>query len=257
VTPEEIRSFIEDGFVRIDEAFSRSTAEAALRIFRDDLLRQGIDPEDAATWSAPVVRLGLYTQPDIVAAANSPKLVEAFDQLAGAGNWRACRAVGTVPVRFPSATDPGDTGWHIDVSYGGDAADFLSWRANVHSRGRALLMLMLFSDVSDQDAPTRIRAGSHRDIARALAPAGEQGLSLRELLPVFAGLPEHRQVLATGRAGTVYLCHPFLLHAAQPHAGTRPRFLAQPPVLPMVDHWLPDLRAASCPVATAIAAALR
>jgi hypothetical protein len=30
----------------------------------------------------------------------------------------------------------------------------------------------------------------------------------------------------------VYLCHPFLVHAAQPHQGERPRFLAQPPLLP-------------------------
>ncbi|MDF3856529.1 phytanoyl-CoA dioxygenase, partial [Paracoccus pantotrophus] len=40
------------------------------------------------------------------------------------------------------------------------------------------------------------------------------------------------EVLATGAAGTVYLCHPFLVHAAQPHRGTRPRFMAQPPLLP-------------------------
>jgi hypothetical protein len=38
---------------------------------------------------------------------------------------------------------------------------------------------------------------------------------------------------ATGDAGTVYLCHPFLVHAAQPHRGERPRFLAQPPLLPI------------------------
>ncbi|MER7183605.1 phytanoyl-CoA dioxygenase, partial [Streptomyces hyaluromycini] len=35
---------------------------------------------------------------------------------------------------------------------------------------------------------------------------------------------------ATGRPGDVYLCHPFLVHAAQPNHGTRPRFLAQPPL---------------------------
>ena len=38
--------------------------------------------------------------------------------------------------------------------------------------------------------------------------------------------------LATGEAGTVYLCHPFLVHAAQPHRGILPRFIAQPPLLP-------------------------
>ena len=44
-----------------------------------------------------------------------------------------------------------------------------------------------------------------------------------------AGLPE---VTATGLAGTVYLCHPFLVHAAQPHRGEAPRFMAQPPLIP-------------------------
>jgi hypothetical protein len=39
--------------------------------------------------------------------------------------------------------------------------------------------------------------------------------------------------LATGRAGDVYLCHPFLVHAAQSHRGRNPRFLAQPPLYPI------------------------
>ena len=37
-------------------------------------------------------------------------------------------------------------------------------------------------------------------------------------------------VAATGPAGTVYLCHPFLVHAGQAHRGSAPRFLAQPPL---------------------------
>jgi hypothetical protein len=43
----------------------------------------------------------------------------------------------------------------------------------------------------------------------------------------------HRPLaLATGSPGDVYLCHPFLVHAAQPHHGLRPRFMAQPPLSP-------------------------
>jgi hypothetical protein len=42
------------------------------------------------------------------------------------------------------------------------------------------------------------------------------------------------ETTATGTAGTVFLCHPFLVHAAQPHCGTTPRFLAQPPLYPRV-----------------------
>jgi hypothetical protein len=40
------------------------------------------------------------------------------------------------------------------------------------------------------------------------------------------------EALAVGEAGTVYLCHPFLIHAAQPHRGSMPRFMAQPPLHP-------------------------
>ena len=37
--------------------------------------------------------------------------------------------------------------------------------------------------------------------------------------------------LATGRAGDVFLCHPFLVHAASwPHRGHLPRMIAQPAV---------------------------
>lgn len=176
----------------------------------------------------------MFTDTPFIEAANTPRLHAAFDQLVGQGRWRRPAAMGTFPVRFPSPADPGDTGWHIDVSFGTDPTDFLAWRANIYSKGRALLMLFLFSDVSDRDAPTRIRVGSHADIARQLATAGEEGLTLRELAADGFASSAHRSVVtATGDAGTVYLCHPFLVHAAQPHHGARPRFLAQPPLLPV------------------------
>jgi hypothetical protein len=117
------------------------------------------------------------------------------------------------------------------VSFGDDPSDFMEWRANWRSKNRALLMLFLYSDVDEKDAPTRIKVGSHLDIARLLKPKGEPGMSLRELVPELPNLPQREEVLATGPAGTVYLCHPFLVHAAQSHHGTQPRFLAQPPLL--------------------------
>ena len=229
--PAEIEQFITDGFVRIDDAFSREQADAARAILWK---ATGCSPDDPETWTQPVIRLGMFTQAPFIEAANRPRLHAAFDQLVGHGRWHRPAAMGTFPVRFPSALDPGDAGWHIDVSFGTDTPDFMSWRANVHSKGRALLMLFLFSDVREHDAPTRIRVGSHADVARQLAPAGEQGLTLRELAADGFATSAHRPIVcAEGDAGTVYLCHPFLVHAAQPHRGERPRFLAQPPLLPV------------------------
>src|SRR4029078_7828517 len=95
-------------------------------------------------------------------------------------------------------------------------------------------MRFLCSDGGDADAPTLIRVGSHRDVAKLLAPAGERGLEFMELARLLDVTAERPQALATGEAGPVYLCHPFLVHAAQMHrgaAGSTPRFMAQPPLL--------------------------
>ena len=54
---------------------------------------------------------------------------------------------------------------------------------NLSSRERALLMLFLFSDVGPDDAPTRIRVGSHLDVPRVLEPAGEAGLPYQQVVP--------------------------------------------------------------------------
>jgi hypothetical protein len=73
----------------------------------------------------------------------------------------------------------------------------------------------------------------------------------------FAETSARQEVLATGEAGTVYLCHPFLVHAAQPHRGTRPRFLAQPPLLPAGPFSLNRASGVYSPVEQAIRAALQ
>ena len=226
----QIDAFIADGFVRLDDAFPAALAAEARAIL---WAATGCNPDDPATWTRPVIRLGEFAQPPFFAAANTPCLHAAFDQLVGENRWLPRGSLGTVPVRFPSPDDPGDAGWHVDMSFGTEAPNFLDWRVNVASRGRALLMLFLFSDVGEADAPIRIHIGSHLDITRELEPAGDAGLTLGQLAADgFASTAHCQETLATGPAGTVYLCHPFLVHAAQPHHGTQPRFMAQPALLP-------------------------
>jgi len=226
----QVEQFIRDGFIRVDCAFPREVAAEACAIMWRDI---PCDPYDPATWTRPVIRLPGYGGGPFERAANAPVLLDAFDQLVGKGRWLPREGLGSFPVRFPSPQDPGDTGWHVDLSFPGDDCDpneqldFSAWRVNVTSRGRALLMLFLFSEVGVNDAPTLIRVGSHTDMVRLLAPAGESGLSHMNLDRMGADRP---LALATGQAGTVYLCHPFLVHSAQRHRGSTPRFLAQPPL---------------------------
>lgn len=252
----QIDSFIRDGFVRIDGAFSSETAAAGCEILWRDC---GCDPHDSSTWTKPVVRLWDYQQQPFREAANTPALREAYDAIVGEGRWVPRESLGTFPIRFPHPDDPGDTGWHVDASFPPDPPtdNYLDWRINVSSKGRALLMLFLFSGVSENDAPTRIRVGSHMTVARLLAPAGDAGMSMVEISQAAASATENaKEVLATGGAGTVYLCHPFLLHAAQPHRGSAPRFMAQPPLTPRVPLQLNRLDGTYSPVEEAIRLAL-
>ena len=226
----EIENFIDRGYLKLEGAFDPGLA----RQCRDELwAAMGLAPDRPEGWTRPVVRIASMTSPPFVAAANTPMLHQAYDALVGQGRWVKPQGLGSFPIRFPSPNDPGDAGWHVDMSLGTDNADFMQWRINVKSSGRALLMLFLFSDVGPDDAPTRIRVGSHADIARQLLPYGDAGLTLQALAADgFASTEQCEQVLATGHEGTVYLCHPFLVHSAQPHRGSRPRFMAQPPLLP-------------------------
>ncbi|WP_028661560.1 phytanoyl-CoA dioxygenase family protein [Saccharomonospora saliphila] len=228
LSAEETERFVEDGFVKLAGAFPADVGE---RCVRELWAATGCSRDDPATWTEPVVRLGGFSTPPFREAATTPSLHAAFDALVGEGSWAPLGGLGTFPVRFPSDQEPGDDGWHVEASYAGERGEP---RVNHRSRNRALLLLFLFSDIGPDDAPTRIRAGSHRDVAPLLAPAGEDGREWMSLCAEAVRVSEHRPVVyATGTVGDVYLCHPFLVHAAQQHHGRTPRFMAQPPLHPV------------------------
>src|SRR5262249_27010037 len=137
--------------------------------------------------------------------------------------------------------------WHIDGSYQVDGALWV----NVHSRLRGLLALFLFTDVGDNDAPTELIVGSHLDVPRVLAPYGERGVEFN-IGDLPAATFERPRAFATGAAGDVYVCHPFIVHRATwPHRGTTPRMIAQPEIGHHEPFALLD-RADVCPVERAI-----
>ncbi len=196
LTAEQIESFISDGFVRVPNAFSAELAAEC----RDLLWKQlDMDPDDRSTWTREVVRLGVLADEPFVRSANTPVLHEAYDQLVGPGRWRPLDMIGTFPVRFPVDRVPEqaeDYGWHIDASFltpeaeAGGRPDWKGelavvppdydkvFRCNVVSRGRALLVLVLYSDTGPRDAPTLVRVGSHLDVPRLLEPYGAEGTYL-------------------------------------------------------------------------------
>jgi len=232
LTPEDIGSFVRNGFVRVEEAFPKEVADDGRALLWAEM---GLSPEDPSGWTQAVIRLPGSGAAPFKHAVNTERLRLAFDQLVGQGRWIRRSGLGTFAIRFPNLPEPSDTGWHCDGSFGE-----MPYRLNLRSRGRGLLMLFLFSDVGEEDAPTRIRVGSHLDVPPILATRGDQGMSFLELAKHLGNTSGRLVVHATGSAGDVYLCHPFLVHAAQAHHGRVPRFIAQPPLEPVgeleIDH---------------------
>ncbi|MEW1778732.1 phytanoyl-CoA dioxygenase family protein [Streptomyces sp. NPDC086777] len=236
VDDELVDRFLTEGFVKIEGAFPPRVAEDCARLLWRET---GYDPQAPDSWQDPVVWVGGMAQGPFAAAANSVALHRAFDLLVGEARWLPRYSLGSFPLRFPHPEEPDDAGWHIEGSYLPDGVETRWYHTNLRSRDRALLMLFLFSEVTEQDAPTRIRLGSHFDIPPVLEPYGEAGVSMLDIAPEVVEASAHRPIAyATGHPGDVYLCHPFLVHAAQPHHGTRPRFMAQPPLLPAVPYEL-------------------
>lgn len=218
----DVADFDRDGHLKIDQPELRGAAEAA----RAALWAQiGLSPDDPASWTQPVVWAADMTGVGPFGElTRSTRLAETLDALCGVGGWQPRGALGNIPVRFPVPPPGDDRGWHIDLNTprpdGGWA---------VSGRPHTLLLLTLLSDVGPDDAPTRIRVGSHRDVAAVLDATPVDFLEAGALVDrVSAGRPVAH---ATGSAGDMYLLHPFTVHAADEHRGRTPRFMAQAPVV--------------------------
>ncbi len=224
-----IDAFMRDGYVVVRGAFDQRTARACRDLIWNDLESHGLRRDDSRTWTTPVVRVNCPDGEPFGAIATSPKLLAAYDILIGPRRWKAPNVAGAlVPVRFPSEEYPGHIGYHVDGSWRAGH----QWRANFRSTGRGLIALILLSDVDPDDAPSRLVLGSHLYVPKVLAAAGEDGMTgLEAAKAVRSSVLCRRSAEATGQAGDVFLCHPFLIHTATwPHRGTEPRMVAQPSV---------------------------
>ncbi len=95
-----------------------------------------------------------------------PNTSWAFDQLVGKNKWKPCMSMGTFSGSLPLSSWPRRYRLrHVDASFPGNdpSMNYFAARINVRSKAEALLILFLFSDVTEIDAykdPT----GIHLDI---------------------------------------------------------------------------------------------
>ncbi|AEV75686.1 protein involved in biosynthesis of mitomycin antibiotics/polyketide fumonisin [Mycolicibacterium rhodesiae NBB3] len=218
----DLDAFMSAGYVKIETAAPRSVAdEARALLWR----RLGLSPDDPDGWSAPVRWTSDITgQGPFGDLIRSPDLATALDAVCGRAGWVPRGSLGNIPVRFPVSPPDDDRGWHVDAN---TPLPDGTW--TVSGRPHTVLLLTLLSEVSVTDAPTRIRVGSHHDVARVLGP---DHLELAEMGRLVDEASAGRAVVhATGEPGDMYLVHPFTVHAADEHRGSTPRFMAQAPVM--------------------------
>ncbi|WP_374157845.1 phytanoyl-CoA dioxygenase family protein [Mycobacterium sp. G7A2] len=218
----DVERFAADGYVKLAGAAPRQIADAARSVLWAQL---GLSPDDPSSWTAPVRwAADLTGAGPFGGLTHNPVLAAALDGVCGVGGWVPRGSLGNIPVRFPVSPAADDRGWHLDLNT--PQSDGL-WA--VSARPHTVLVLTLLSEVTVDDAPTRIRAGSHRDTAAVL---GDDLLDAAEAAALAETASSARPVHhATGVPGDVYLLHPFTVHAADEHRGCTPRFMAQSPVM--------------------------
>ena len=250
LTDGDVERFVREGVLLLKGAFPREMADECRQLL---WAATGCAEHDPTTWTKPVIRIEGRGDAPFAAAVNTERLHAAFDQLAGRGRWVPRNGIGTFPIRFPVREAPDDDGWHIESTGANANGDAI---VDPASRERVLLLLFLFSDVGPDDAPTRVRLGSHHYAARLLFGTGKPVGFLRaasELVPQTEHLLE---VAATGQAGDVWLCHPFVVHAGQRHRGAQVKFYGATPLAGTGPIDPSRLTAARSPVEEAVHRAL-
>jgi hypothetical protein len=218
----DLDTFIRDGYAKVEQPDSRRVADAARAILWRQL---GLSPDDRDRWSEPVRWASDLTgQGPFGELVGSPVLAAALDAVCGRGGWVPRGSLGNIPVRFPVSPPNDDRGWHIDANTPQSDGSWV-----VTGRPHTVLLLTLLSEVGLDDAPTRIRIGSHRDVAQVLGP---DAVELAEMGRLVDDASADREVVhAIGAPGDMYVVHPFTVHAADEHRGSTPRFMAQAPVV--------------------------
>ena len=224
----DLDAFVRDGYVAVRGAVDADTAAACRELIWAAMERRGVRRDAPGTWPPLVAGMDDLAGEPFAAAYLAPALTAAYDELIGPGRWQPWADMGeSVVVRFAAEGKRANAGYHIEGSYPPPDGDPSRYWVNIRSRARGLLALFLFTDVGRDDAPTRLLCGSHLAVPQFLAPYGEAGTDSDAEVwwPSTLCLTAAH---ATGKAGDVFLCHPFIVHTATwPHRGAGPRMIAQ------------------------------
>lgn len=233
LSPAEIGHFLQYGFVKLEGALDRDVAKAWVD---QSWARIGYDRNDQSTWREARVHFPVTEWRPLAGIA--PRVEAAIAQLCGGLErielplqWGNGFIVNYGVGKDGPWVPPGPTGggWHKDGE---------SFRHFLDSAEQALLTIALWDDVDHRGGPTYIACDSVGVVARYLAAHPEGMNPDPRMQPEFGpGFPFPELIRAcsdfreaTGRAGDVYLLHPFMLHTQSPNLLGRARFITNSPV---------------------------
>jgi Phytanoyl-CoA dioxygenase (PhyH) len=248
LSPEDLRQFHDDGFVRLPAAFDPTAALAMQDFMWEYLTKQGIHREDRSTWSQPRA-MNKTSENHIYDAIAGDRLVSAADQLLGVGTWKIPKSWGAFLITFPPPNPPPWNVTHVNWHWDGDCWSHLE-------QWKGLFIFTFFSSVRPRGGGTLVATGTHRLLSRFVqALPDARKFSHSKLRPKFwASHPwltalakpasegedriarfmdratdidgiSARVVELTGEPGDAVICHPSLLHAASHNGSDVPRFM--------------------------------
>lgn len=245
LTDEQCRGFHEDGYLRLPGALDpRDVARMRDRLWHL-LEHRGSRRDDPSTWRHEhAVHLQRVRDADPDPHGCVP-LVEALDELIGAGSWRTSNHWANVLVTFPNAAtwDVPHSPWHLDYSY--DFPRDAIWGANaflflddVLPRGGGTVVLrgspLLTARFVERLRPATRTQKQHRlafqashPYLTALADPTDTEDRVRRFTEVDTdvhGVPT-RVVELTGAPGDLVLCHPWTVHNVAPNTLDRARMM--------------------------------
>jgi len=247
LTAEQQHGFATTGILTLEGCFSEGDARAMRDVVWSELSdRFGIRPDDPVTWDRPPPT-GLSTTKAhrVFAPILGPALATAVDELLGAEIWATPKHFGQILVTMPNAREwrVPHWLWHTDFDFHYPAGELV-----------AIKCWVLLDEIRPGGGGTALLAGSHRLVMRYLEgrPPAEleykrvsDGLFrshpwLRSLIQPdddpdrnqrFMASPtnidgiEARVMEITGKAGDIFITHPWVFHAVTDNATDRPRLM--------------------------------
>ncbi len=238
-------AFATTGIVKIEGAFGQRDAARMCDVVWNELHgRYGIERSDPSSWYRhEPTGLRSSKRSSAFAPICGAAVAAALDTLLGPGGWRRPRHFGNVLITMPNALEwrVPDRIWHSDFD-----------PTLPRDRVTVVKLWALLDDVEPHGGGTPQLAGSHLAFARYVERTGERDYKRAKFgflgshpwlrtLTHDGGDPDRNAVLmddgadvdgarlrvveCTGRAGDVYVTHPWVFHSIAPNATARPRLM--------------------------------